>query len=204
MSACTAGEATSTSTAAARSPLYVEEWGDLDVLTVCLDGSEHHSGTPASFTPIIESIRQSFDDAAPAQIVTADCDVTVGVEVNGHPLSESYTGAGLLYTGADITGTITLSTAGHTPLVASISNRIDPPDSFVLPEWMEPPRNPTEAPLWRTAEDGVCSAFAEWFSGTELTNLLKEVRGSWPPRGEECGGYGEQSNPLLDLLKETP
>ncbi|MCJ7726167.1 MAG: hypothetical protein MUP76_07255 [Acidimicrobiia bacterium] len=201
MSGCTAGEAASTTTtSAARSPLYVDEWGALGVATVCLGGSEHHTGTPASFTPIIDSIRQSFDDAGQAQIVTSGCDVTIDVEVNGQPLSESYNigVAGRFYTGADVTGTISLSADGRTSLVASISNRMDPPDSFVLPEWKDPPSDPIEAPIWRTVEDGVCAAFAEWFGGTEVTNLLKEIRGSWPPRGDECGGYGEQSNPLLN------
>ncbi len=99
--------------------------------------------------------------------------------------------SGRLYTGADVTGTITMSTEGHTPLSASISNRIEPPDSCIFVEGTELPHNPTDAPLWRTVEDGVCGAFSEWFGGTEVTDLLKEVRGSWPPRGDECGGWGQ-------------
>jgi len=199
MAGCTAGgSAAVTTTSSLPSPLYVDEWGALDVGTVCLGGSEHHTGTSASFTPIIDSIGESFEEAGQVRIVASDCDVTIDVDVSGEPLSESYVG-GRFFTGADVSGTISLSADGHPSLVASISNRTDPPDSFVLPEWMEPPSEPDGAPIWPVVKDAVCGTFADWFGGTGLTELLKEIRGSWPPRGDDCGGYGEQSNPILDF-----
>jgi len=185
--------------------LFVGAWGDHGVASVCLEGAENHSGAAASHTPVMDAVRRSFDDEGDDEVaarITGDgCDVTIIFDISGQPLSRNYNVgvAGRFYTGADVTGVITLSAEGQSPLSATISDRIDPPESFTLPEWKEPPSSPTEAPLWRAVEDGVCAAFSEWFDGTDLTALLMKVRGSWPPRGEECGGYGESQFPWDDL-----
>jgi hypothetical protein len=149
---------------------------------------------------VAAAIDEQDDDEVSARVGSAGCDATITFDLRGRALSRVYTGSasGSMYTGAEIEGTMILTADGREPMSATLSDRIDPPESFTLPEWKEPPGEPAEAPFWLTVEDRVCAAFAGWFEGADLTALLTEIRGSWPPHGEECGGYGE-SSPFGDL-----
>jgi hypothetical protein len=186
------------------SPLLVGAWGGMEVATVCLWGHERYEEISGVSTPVQDGLAAAFDQDVTVTVVEAGCDATIRIELTGTPLSAYYVGGvgGTLYTGAEVSGTLTLSTEGQLPLVGAVSERAEPPEDYFSVKGSALPREPKDAPIWGAANSDVCAMFAEWFDGSgrsaDLPRLLANILGHWPPRDEECGEYGEQAPPFLE------
>jgi hypothetical protein len=194
---------------AAASALTVGPWGGVEIDTVCVDGTERYRDEMGN--PIVPaegvvgglvSVIERAEDV-PLSVVASDCDAVIHVETRGATTSAMYVGAGTRTFATDVVGTLSLTAAGETDLSYRISVHGSVPDAVPDDGGND---SPEDVSFFGTASDGVCAAFAEWFAPAEdpipgvppvtrlnapTRALLLAVRGSWPPRGDECGGIGE-------------
>ena len=111
--------------------LTVNGWEGWPVETFCLEAHETFDRVASSLTPFAEEIEAMLTRGA-AQVVEADCDATITTDIEGRALQGNYTNVGGLYTGWDISGTITLTAAGRPPLVVQLDTHQEPPSSTRL------------------------------------------------------------------------
>jgi hypothetical protein len=122
--------------------LAVNGWGDMPVETFCLEVDETYKEVLPETTPFADVIKgtltrgyRGFDRDgsevmyAVARIVETDCDATIRIDIKGEALMGNYMNVGGLYTGWDISGTITLSADGKDPLVVEVATHQEPPSS---------------------------------------------------------------------------
>jgi hypothetical protein len=168
--------------------LRVAAWDNSVIGSVCIETTEDYNGV-AGRTPIREGLADAFrDDDVGVEVVQTGCDAVLTVAATGRPLSAVYTG-GTLFTGATVSGTVTLSAAGVASLEAPFSGHKATPDSVAYVDSADLPREPWHAPLWDVAKDGICTAFTQWFSEspTRLVQLVRNLRTT----AKGCGGWVE-------------
>lgn len=122
------------------------------------------------FSPVADALHRALADRHLA-VVESGCDASLTVAVEGEPLSARYglvgtPQAAIHYTGAAVTGTVSLSSTGRPTLSHSLDGRIDPPDSTGYGD-----SEPSDAPFADVVEEGLCVAFLTWFN----TNLFSST-----------------------------
>jgi hypothetical protein len=197
-----------TETAPALVPLAVTPWGDLEVRTVCVQGTEsYEDDIGKALVPsdggiaggIIEAFEGAAEEGVPVAVVDSGCDVTISVNATGKATGASYMGEEhTLYFATDVDGSVTMTAAGMPDLTADISEHSAPPDFVVEGADND---QPEDASFF--VSDPICAAFAGWFGplprpGVPMESMLTaatqrllfQVMQSWPPQGKECGGIG--------------
>ena len=145
------------------SALVVADWDNTIVSALCVEGEEDYGSGPNAVTPIQEGIASFFGDI----VVDQGCDATITASLTGEALSATYKDPDspgsrlLLYTGAEVQGTISLKAEGESPLTATIAGYLAPPHSIAQGGWN--PRAPGGAPFWGAAYDDVCRVLQRWF-----------------------------------------
>jgi hypothetical protein len=165
--------------------LVVGAWGDAAISTVCVTGEEDYGLSLNTVTPVQEGIAALFADGF---VADDGCDATITVLVTGSASSRTYTiqsgdappRSELLYTGAEVQGTMSLTGVGRQPLTAPITGLRYPPSSFKgVAGLVAMPSSPDVAPYWEAVRPEVCAAMWDWFDATDpqvagavLGNLL--------------------------------
>jgi hypothetical protein len=193
-SAESASDPPSSSTAAPLPALVVAEWEGMGVVSLCVEGVENYVDVDG-ITPVRDGIVTAFtrDDRMPVGIVSEGCDATIHVRVEGWAWSADYLNAGRLYTGAEVSGTLTLLTPGRPSLSARVAG--DKPTAGGVPQGSEDEvRTPAGAPFWEAVNADVCGALIDWFGASDpltLDLLARDAMLSSDGRGitGDCPGY---------------
>ena len=115
-------------------PRPVAGWASPGIRTLCVETNATFADAPLSREQVLGAVNLSGQSpgglrlrkitlAAPGQ----PCDATLTIAFTGSALSGNYAGAGTLYTGATMNGTLTLSAPGQPNLVVPMSHREDTP-----------------------------------------------------------------------------
>jgi hypothetical protein len=172
-------DAATTSIPTVAAAIRIGPWDGQEIDSVCLESIETYTEwitvleqdqlqplevvVAQGTTPVRDAIAAGFADGALA-VVTSGCDATLLVEIEGEVMSAGYT-AGVLYTGADIQGRLTLTAEGKPTLTASLQARSDPPETYVLLQVESLPDDPEDSPILDTIEDDLCAVFESWIIG---------------------------------------
>jgi hypothetical protein len=152
------------------SALVVDDWDGKAVSTLCVSGEEDYGSGPNAATPVQEGIASFFGDI----VVDDGCDATIRVSLVGEARSATYNNPDspgsrlLLYTGAEVEGTMSMSADGKSLLTAPIAGYVSPPQS--IDAGASTPRAALGAPFWGAAYDRVCKVLQHWF-GADDPNL---------------------------------
>jgi hypothetical protein len=76
----------------------------------------------------------------------------------------------LLYTGAEVSGTLTLVAPGRPPLSAPVSGE-QPTAGGVQESDVEEVRTPAGAPFWHAVNTSVCGVLLDWFGASDPLTL---------------------------------
>jgi hypothetical protein len=157
--------------------VLVRSWDDMPVETSCVHPDEAYEGT-GPITPYTDAIIFAVDHTigypastdSPPRIVADVCDLSVTVSIRGAARQASYMNFGGLYTGWDVTGTITVESSGHDPLLVQVVSAREPPDTVRYGDESDAPRRPADAIIDASRRGDWCSAFVALFrpsSGTQ-------------------------------------
>lgn len=197
------GSATSSTTEAM--PVFVvSAWDGLAVTSLCVDTVEEYfdlweSEPVEGITPVQDGVVAAFrDNRMPVEIVADGCDATIQVRVEGQAVSDEYIGvAGRLYTGARVTGTLTLVAPGRPSLRAQLEGD-EPTAGGVQGPDVESVRTPDGAPFWEAVNADACAALVDWFRESDELLLALLARDAMRSSDGsvitgDCPGYAPSS-----------
>lgn len=180
-----------TPAAPVRTPAMVKGWTGDGVRSVCLTAKLDFPTMPDGriFDPIDEFLVLVLEGMGVAVVAQGECDARLTVDVKGEALGAYYWDAGTRYTGAAVTGRITLEADGQTLKVLSLQARRPPAES--IPEYagIEPYSAPFQA---------------AWYAP-----LLSHLQQVWGPRvlvgalaanGQDRGQFA----PRLAAMRDDP
>lgn len=115
-------------------PRPVAGWASPGIRTLCVETNATFADAPLSRDQVLGAAnlggpspfglkQRKITLVAPGQ----PCDATLTIAFTGSALSSNYVGAGTLYTGATMSGTLTLSAPGQPNLVVPMNHREDTP-----------------------------------------------------------------------------
>lgn len=142
----------------------VAGWKGMQLRTLCLKVS----GDFLFISAEIEQASKRILERMGLQLMDKEgpCDATLTIHMNGQAIGASYYGKGGIrqcYSGAEVSGEITLSAPGRKPLILPVKRRLDPPSSII--GYCN--TNPREAPF-------------DWVWGEALLDGLTGIWG-WHP-----------------------
>jgi hypothetical protein len=149
-------------------PRRVAGWAAPGVRTLCLVSDATFAGSPVSRQQILDAT--SLDAGLKARRILLappgqPCDATLTVAFTGSALSAEYVGAGRLYTGATMSGRLTLAATDLPNLVIPVSHRENPPGT--TSEFRSSlPQTPADAFHHLGLADAVGAALDQWFGPT--------------------------------------
>jgi len=145
VSACTRGRATPSLPA----NLVAEGWQDVQIRTLCLDVRQSYLEIDPDFSlPLEPSLRRVLSGLGLRVVASGEtCDGALRLSLQGEALAEDYVcilgnACGHCFTGARISGELTLTSSDRTPWVHTFNTGIEPPSSI-----SDCPKVPEDAPL---------------------------------------------------------
>ncbi len=162
--------------------LRVPAWADQPVETICLHVDEVYEDA-GSITPYADAITFAVEHTIgypaspdlPPRIVESGCDVSVTVSMRGRAVHASYVNFGGLYTGWDVSGTITVESDGHEPLLVRVAETKAPPDTVRYADEDDADRQPADAIVAASRSGDWCRAFASLFRPSDGTRQFMPV-----------------------------
>lgn len=146
--------------------LVVDDWGGKTVSALCVGGEEDYGSAPGAATDVQEGIASLIG----AIVVDDGCEATITVSLVGEARSATYANPEspgtqvMLYTGAAVQGTISLTADGEVPLTRSIRGSVATPPSITVGFGA---RDPSGAPFWGAVHDSVCRVLQRWFGADD-------------------------------------
>jgi hypothetical protein len=153
-------------------PRPVAGWAIAGIRTLCVETNATFAGQQLSREQVLDqaglpsttSLNATLLKSRRITVVAAGqpCDATLNISFDGSSLSRDYVGAGTLYTGADMAGTLRLSAPGQPDLVFPMSTHAEPPFT-TFENTIALPRDPIDALHHIGLNAQVASAFDQWF-----------------------------------------
>jgi hypothetical protein len=138
-------------------PAYpVAGWSGAGIHAICVVQNGTFNGGPVT-------VEQTHADAAvqSRHLAGPNCDATLTIVFTGNALSSSYSGVGVLYTGAKATGTMTLSALNQPDLVIPIDVNVEPAHTTVE-DRTDLPKDPIDALHHLNISNKVHDALDTW------------------------------------------
>lgn len=134
--------------------LEIMGWEGMQLRTLCLEIQV--DGHLTATTEIEEALRYIlFKMGLHITDNKATCETVLTIHMRGEALGADYFPGGYCYTGAEVSGKVTLSAPGRTPLILPIQGREDPPSGFIGGCNKDPLKAPFEEAWSKALMDGL-------------------------------------------------